>query len=142
MQRSTKTCPFQDIMFLLTGDQDHLLTDRGLLIRLSDAGRILMGTAELHDREVLPHLLKANPHKLTFANMMLYLRCQVEDFAWEKWGSPGALDAEWVHRTEDKKKGKKFEEGLLDWRRRTIESLTEMERPGPQTDLWDNGRRR
>jgi len=79
MQRS-KPCPFEDIMSLLTGDQDYLLTDRELLIRSSDAGHILIGTAELRDREVPPHLLKANPHKSTFANMMLYLRCQVEGF--------------------------------------------------------------
>jgi len=73
-----------------------------------------MGTAKLRDREVLPHVLKANPHKSTFANTMLYLRCQVEDFAWKKWGSlaPEALDAEWERRAEEKKKKKvkKFEE--------------------------------
>jgi len=82
MQRS-KPCPFEDIMSLPTGDQDYLLTERELLIRSSDAGRILMRTAELRDRELLPHLLNANPHKSTFANMMLYLHCQVEDFAWK-----------------------------------------------------------
>jgi len=133
-------------MSLPTGDQDYLLTDRELLIGSSDAGRILLSTAQLHDREVLPHLLMANPHKSTFANMRLYLRCQVEDFAWTKWGSPEALDAEWEHRTEEKKKkkDKKVEEELLDLRRRIRESVTlvETERPGAQTHLWDNGRRR
>lgn len=110
---------------MLICDQDYLLTDRELSILPHDAGHTLIGTAELRDREVLPHLLKANPHKSTFANMMLYLRCQVEDFAWKKWGSPEALDAEWERRTEEKKKkkNKKFEEGLLDLRRRTRESV-------------------
>lgn len=81
--------------------------------------------AELRDRELLPHILKANPHKSTFANMMLFLRCQVEDFAWKKWGSPEALDAEWERRTEEKKKkkNKKFEEGLRELRRRTREGI-------------------
>jgi len=69
MQRS-KPFPFEDIMSLLRGDQDYRLTDRELLIRSSDAGCILMGTAELRDREVLPHLVKDNPHKSMFANMI------------------------------------------------------------------------
>ncbi|KAJ7630629.1 HotDog domain-containing protein [Roridomyces roridus] len=88
--------------------QDYLLTD-----------------PELRDEEALPHMLKANPHKSTFANMMLYLRYQVEEFAWQKWGSPEALDAEYERRTADKskKKNRKFEEGLRDLRRRTKESV-------------------
>src|ERR1700722_2132886 len=80
-------------------------------------------TAELRDQELLPHLLKANPHKATFANMMLFLRCQVEAFAWKKWGSPEALDAEYERRTTEKKRKKnmKFEQSLKDLRRRTRE---------------------
>lgn len=82
-------------------------------------------TAELRDQEALPHLLKANPHKSTFANMMLYTRYQVEEFAWKKWGSPGALDAEYERRMAIKKKTKnrKFEESLRDLRRRTRETV-------------------
>ncbi|KAI3622326.1 dna repair protein rad14 [Moniliophthora roreri] len=85
----------------------------------------LLTDAELRDQELLPHLLKANPHKSTFANMMLFLRCQVEDFAWKKWGSPSALDAEYERRVAEKKKKKnrKFEEGLKDLRRRTKEGI-------------------
>ncbi|KAF9270490.1 DNA repair protein [Marasmius fiardii PR-910] len=85
----------------------------------------LLTDAELRDEELLPHLLKANPHKSTFANMMLFLRCQVEDFAWKKWGSPEALDAEYERRLAEKKKKKnrKFEEGLRDLRRRTKEGV-------------------
>ena len=73
----------------------------------------------------MPHLLKANPHKSTFANMMLFLRYQVEEFAWRKWGSPEALDAEWQRRVDEKKKkkNKKFEEGLKELRRRTRETV-------------------
>ncbi|KAG9314579.1 XPA protein C-terminus-domain-containing protein [Chiua virens] len=85
----------------------------------------LLTDAELRDRELLPHLLKANPHKSTFANMMLFLRCQVEEFAWKKWGSPEALDVEWQRRTEEKKKkkNKKFEDGLKELRKRTREGV-------------------
>ncbi|KAI0639149.1 thioesterase-like superfamily-domain-containing protein [Trametes polyzona] len=85
----------------------------------------LLTDAELRDQELMPHLLKANPHKSTFANMMLFLRYQVEDFAWKKWGSPEALDAEWQRRVDEKKKkkNKKFEESLRELRRRTRETV-------------------
>jgi len=85
--------------------QDYLLTD-----------------AELRDEELLPHMLKANPHHSTFSNMMLYLRMQVEEFAWKKWGTPEALDKEWERRETNhkRKRNKKFEEGLKDLRRRSL----------------------
>ncbi len=73
----------------------------------------------------MPHLLKANPHKSTYANMMLFLRYQVEEFAWKKWGSPEALDAEYERRMslKSKKKNKKFEDSLKELRRRTRETV-------------------
>ncbi|KAF7319993.1 DNA repair protein RAD14 [Mycena kentingensis (nom. inval.)] len=85
----------------------------------------LLTDSELRDEDALPHMLKANPHKSTFANMMLYVRYQVEEFAWKKWGSPEALDAEYEKRTAEKskKKNRKFEESLRDLRRRTKESV-------------------
>ena len=74
----------------------------------------LLTDPELRDEEILPHLLKANPHKSTFANMMLYVRYQVEEFAWKKWGGPEGLDKEWARREKMKKekKDKKFEQQL------------------------------
>ncbi|KAI0307548.1 hydrophilic protein [Multifurca ochricompacta] len=85
----------------------------------------LLTDSELRDEEVLPHMLKANPHKSTFANMMLYCRYQVEEFAWKKWGSPEALDTEWERRSAEKKKkkNKKFEQGLQELRKRTREGV-------------------
>ncbi|KAI0702466.1 thioesterase-like superfamily-domain-containing protein [Cytidiella melzeri] len=85
----------------------------------------LLTDGELKDEEIMPHLLKANPHKSTFANMMLFLRYQVEEFAWTKWGSPEALDAEYERRVslKSKKKNKKFEDGLKELRRRTRETV-------------------
>lgn len=57
--------------------------------------------------------------------MMLFLRYQVEDFAWKKWGSPEALDAEYERRANEKrkKKSKKFEDGLKELRRKTREGV-------------------
>ncbi|KAI0067828.1 hypothetical protein BV25DRAFT_1794358 [Artomyces pyxidatus] len=85
----------------------------------------LLTDSELKDEELLPHMLKANPHKSTFANMMLFCRFQVEVFAWQKWGSPEALDAEWEKRTAEKKKkkNKKFEQSLKELRKRTREGV-------------------
>jgi DNA-repair protein complementing XP-A cells len=77
--------------------QDYLLTDD-----------------ELRDENLLPHLLRANPHASTYSNMMLYLRFQVEEVAWKKWGGEEGMDAEWERREEQKRqrKERKFEEGL------------------------------
>ena len=106
--------------------------------------------AELRDEELLPHLLKANPHKSTFANMMLYCRFQVEAFAWQKWGSPEALDEEWEKRMAEKKKkkDKKFEQGLKELRKRTREGVWQKRKDAehkhvfnqPQTDEDGVGR--
>jgi DNA-repair protein complementing XP-A cells len=54
--------------------------------------------------------------------MMLFLRYQVEEYAFtQKWGSAEALDAEFERREGDKKKRKeaKFKEKLLDLKRKT-----------------------
>lgn len=76
---------------------------------------------ELEDPELLPHDTKPNPHRSTFAKMMLYVRFQVEEFAFQKWGSPESLDAEFYRREDLKrqKKDKKFELKLRDLRNRT-----------------------
>ena len=82
-----------------------------------------MFSAELKDEELLPHLDRPNPHKSTWNNMMLYLRFQIEDYAFShrKWGSPEALDAEFAKREADKKRRKeeKFRSRLQDLKRRT-----------------------
>ncbi|KAI0762648.1 thioesterase-like superfamily-domain-containing protein [Fomes fomentarius] len=114
--------------------EDYLLTDREYI----DALIIAFHPAELRDQELMPHLLKANPHKSTFANMMLFLRYQVEDFAWKKWGSPEALDAEWQRRVDEKKKkkNKKFEEGLKELRRRTRETVWQKRKDQEHTHVF------
>lgn len=80
------------------------------------------GTAELKDPELLPHLSKPNPHKSNWHDMMLFLRYQVEEYAFkEKWGSAEALDAEFERRETDKKQRKetKFKQKLLDLKKKT-----------------------
>ncbi|KAI0180769.1 DNA repair protein [Hypoxylon sp. FL1284] len=83
----------------------------------------LLTEPELRDEELLPHLSKPNPHKSHWHDMMLFLRCQVEEYAFsdKKWGSAEALDAEFERREADKKRRKeaKFKEKLLDLKKRT-----------------------
>ncbi|KAK4183804.1 Striatin Pro11 [Podospora australis] len=82
----------------------------------------LLTEPELKDPELLPHLSKPNPHKSHWHDMMLFLRYQVEEYAFkEKWGSAEALDAEFQRREEDRKRRKeaKFKEKLMDLKRKT-----------------------
>ncbi|KAL2018990.1 hypothetical protein VTK56DRAFT_10215 [Thermocarpiscus australiensis] len=82
----------------------------------------LLTDPELKDEELLPHLSKPNPHKSHWHDMMLFLRYQVEEYAFNhKWGSAEALDAEFEKREADKKRRKeaKFKEKLLDLKRKT-----------------------
>lgn len=83
----------------------------------------LLTDPELRDNELLPWLEKPNPHKTHWHNMQLYLRYQVEAYAFsdKRWGSAEALDAEFERRQEDKKKKKekKFKARLEDLKKRT-----------------------
>lgn len=69
---------------------------------------------------------------------MLFLRYQVEDFAWKKWGSSEALDAEWERRVEErkKKKNKKFEESLRELRKRTREGVWQRRKDQEHTHVF------
>jgi DNA-repair protein complementing XP-A cells len=81
-------------------EQDYLLTD-----------------PELKDEDLLPHLLRANPHQSTYSNMMLFLRLQVEKVAWDKWDGEEGLDKEWARREvfKKRKREEKFERGLKEY---------------------------
>lgn len=82
-----------------------------------------MQIAELKDTELLPHLNKPNPHKSHWHDMMLFLRYQVEEYAFsdKKWGSPAVLDAEFEKREAEKKKRKedKFKSKLNELKKKT-----------------------
>ena len=99
---------FPDKYSLLTkteAKEDYLLTD-----------------PELKDEELLPHLERPNPHKSTWNNMMLYLRYQVEEYAFsKKWGSAEALDEEFEKREGEKKRRKedKFRSKLQELKKKT-----------------------
>ena len=82
----------------------------------------LLTDPELKDVELLPHLERPNPHKSTWNNMMLYLRYQVEEYAFgKKWGSAEALDEEFTKRETEKKRRKedKFKSRLQELKKKT-----------------------
>ncbi|KAI9807632.1 MAG: hypothetical protein M1825_005573 [Sarcosagium campestre] len=98
--------------------------DRYSLLTKTEAREdYLLTDPELKDPELLPHLDRPNPHKSTWNNMMLYLRYQVEEYAFSprKWGSAEALDEQFSKREADKKKRKeeKFRSRLRDLKKRT-----------------------
>lgn len=83
----------------------------------------LLTDPELKDEELLPHLVRPNPHRATWNNMMLFLRYQVEEYAFseKKWGSPEKLDEEFERREGGKKKKReeKFKNKLQELKKRT-----------------------
>ncbi|KAF9356742.1 hypothetical protein BGX34_009776 [Mortierella sp. NVP85] len=85
----------------------------------------LLTDPELRDTELFPFWERPNPKKSTWNNMMLYLRCQVEEFAFKKWGGPEGLDREFERRERDKetRKEQKFKKELRDLRNKTRTSV-------------------
>jgi DNA-repair protein complementing XP-A cells len=83
----------------------------------------LLTDPELKDTSLLPHLERPNPHKSTWNNMMLYLRYQVEEYAFSeaKWGGAEALDEEFARRQQASKdrRDKNFKNRLKELKKRT-----------------------
>ncbi|KAK2630353.1 hypothetical protein QTJ16_001173 [Diplocarpon rosae] len=82
----------------------------------------LLTNPELEDSDLLPHLSKPNPLKSHYHDMNLFLRFQVEAYAWTKWGSPEAMDAEAEKRKDDaaRRKTKQFNKGLRELKKKTM----------------------
>ncbi|KAK6454264.1 XPA protein C-terminus-domain-containing protein [Scheffersomyces xylosifermentans] len=79
----------------------------------------LLTDPELKDVALLPRIEKPNPHG--FSRMQLFLRFQVEEFAWKKWGGPDKLDEEWERREANriKRRDKKYNDQLKEMRKKT-----------------------
>lgn len=105
------------------GCKDKYPEKYSLLTKTEAREDYLLTDPELKDTNLLPHLKKANPHKSTWNDMMLYLRFQVEEYAFsdKKWGSPEALDEEFTRRQSELKRRRevKFKSKLADLKRRT-----------------------
>ncbi|KAJ1969870.1 DNA repair protein rad14 [Dispira parvispora] len=85
----------------------------------------LLTDEELRDKSILPCWERPNPRKSSWNNMMLYVREQVESYAFKRWGGEEGLDKEFYRREEEKKsrKAKKFEKNIRELRNRTRTSL-------------------
>lgn len=105
------------------GCKERLPEKYSLLTKTEAKEDYLLTDPELRDERLLPHLEKPNPHKSTWNNMMLYLRCQVEAYAFSerKWGSAAALDAEFERRQGEARarKERKFKGKLEELKKRT-----------------------
>lgn len=79
----------------------------------------LLTDPELKDKSILPRIEKPNPHG--FSRMQLYLRFQVEEFAWKKWGSSDGLDQEWERRETMRiqRRDKKYNKKIAEMRKKT-----------------------
>lgn len=102
----------------------------------------LLTEDELKDEELLPHLERPNPHKTNWHNMYLYLRFQVEDYAFseKRWGSAEALDAEFERRQVQTKerKEKKFKNKLEELKKRTQMEAWKRKRAGNGGNFGDD----
>lgn len=76
---------------------------------------------ELNDLELFDRLEKPNPYSGTFARMQLFLRCQIEQYAFNKWGGEKGLDDEWLRREESKvvRQKKKYQQKIREMRLKT-----------------------
>jgi DNA-repair protein complementing XP-A cells len=98
---------------------------------------------ELQDVGILARMEKPNPHG-TYSRMQLFLRYQVEEFAFKKWGGPEGLDQEWVRREEGKvkRRDKKYEDKMKEMRKKTrAEEYNRKLREGKfddHTHSWSN----
>ncbi|KAI8940912.1 hypothetical protein NX059_002170 [Plenodomus lindquistii] len=94
-----------------------------LLTKTEARDDYLLTDPELKDEELLPHLERPNPHKQFFHPMQLFLRLQVEAYAFspKKWGSAEALDEEYEKRqtVTKERKQKKFKNKLELLKKRT-----------------------
>lgn len=82
---------------------------------------------ELADLTLFRRIVKENPHSGTFSRMQLFLRYQIEEYAFKKWGSSENLDKEWLRREEMRKnrREKRFNNKLKDMRKKLrAEELT------------------
>ncbi|AAS53197.2 AFL177Wp [Eremothecium gossypii ATCC 10895] len=76
---------------------------------------------ELNDASLFDRLEKPNPHSGTFAHMQLFVRCEIEKYAFEKWGGEEGLDNEWQRREEGKieRREKKYQQKVREMRLKT-----------------------
>lgn len=95
----------------------------------------LLTEPELKDTLLLRRIEKPNPHG--FLRMQLFLRLQIEEYAWKKWGSAEGLDAEWERREKARldRRDKRYQAKMKEMRKKTrAEEYTRKLRNGQGLD--------
>lgn len=92
-----------------------------LLTKTECKNDYLLTDPELEDRGLFHRMEKQNPHSGTYSRMILFLREEVEQYSFKKWGGQDKLDSEWVRREERKIsiKEKKYQKQLKEMRKKT-----------------------
>ncbi|KAJ2792635.1 DNA repair protein rad14 [Coemansia linderi] len=100
---------------------DDIPFDPSSEAKCCECGSVDLDMVELRDRELFPVWEKANPHKSTWNNMLLYMRQHLESFAAKKWDGLDNLDKEFERRIDEKRerKEKKYKQSVANLRRRT-----------------------
>ena len=82
----------------------------GIITKTQARTEYLLTDEELADSTLLPSISRKNPHNPRWADMKLYLRRQVRDFAIKKHGSEDAMKEALANRTEARtdRKSKQF----------------------------------
>lgn len=82
----------------------------GIITKTQARNEYLLTDEELADSTLLPSISRKNPHNPRWADMKLYLRRQVRDFAIKKHGSEDAIKEALANRTETRtdRKSKQF----------------------------------
>lgn len=92
-----------------------------LLTKTECKSDYLLTESELNDTDIFHKYEKSNPHSGTFARMQLFLRQDIEEFAWKKWGGPDGLDKEWERRElgKQQRKEKRYKKQIETMRLKT-----------------------
>lgn len=121
--------------------KDKMPEKYSLLTKSEAKEDYLLTDPELKDVTLLPRMEKPNPHKSTWHNMQLFLRCQVEEYAFseKKWGSAEKLDEEFERRQQEAKarKDRKFRNKLNELKKRTRVDAYKKERAGGGGNFGD-----
>lgn len=82
----------------------------GIITKTQARNEYLLTDEELADSSCLPSISKKNPHNPRWADMKLYLRKQVHDFAVKKHGTEEAIKEALSNRNENRtdRKSKQF----------------------------------
>lgn len=81
-----------------------------ILTKTQARNEYLLTDEELADSALLPSMSRRNPHNPRWADMKLYLRCQICDFAVKKYGSLEAIKEAIANKNEIRtdRKSKQF----------------------------------